>query len=162
MTCGVCCCIYLGTTDDGGERAFGHIYSALEIVQFLLQEETSHRGLEKCSHTCQERVRALMWVHGCKDVKVGELGRSSNQVNVCDVCNAHIHQEGVLIWQLQNGSEVVYTWGNDMMVDNLPSVDPWARWAVPKASFTYKSALAVTRERNKEITQSVEGEWRRD
>ena len=63
IICGMVCmvvCIYLGTTNDGGEGAFGHIYGALEVVQFLLQEETSHRGLEKCSHTCQERVRALM------------------------------------------------------------------------------------------------------
>ena len=37
----------------------------------------------------------------------------------------------------------------------VPSVEPWARWAVPKASFTYKSALAE-RERERESKRERE------
>ena len=48
----MCDGVYLGSTDDGGEGAFGHIHGALEVVELLLQEETSHGGLKERGHAC--------------------------------------------------------------------------------------------------------------
>ena len=57
--------MYLGSTDDGGEGAFGHVHGALEVIELLLQEETSHGGFEVGGHACRQKERqgkANRWV----------------------------------------------------------------------------------------------------